>query len=58
MIPLLFAVRVKGGGVPWAGLGLGFLEASEFSLKVLEVVSLLCNKGHKDLVGGGEGGVV
>ena len=46
------------GGVPWAGLGLGFLEASEFSLKVLEVVSLLLDKGHKDLVGGGEGGVV
>ena len=46
------------GGVPWAGLGLGFLEASEFSLKVLEVVRLILNKGHEALVGGGEGGVV
>ena len=58
MIPLLFAVSAKGGGVPWAGLGLGFLEASEFLLKVIEVVGLLLYKGHEALVGGGEGGVV
>ena len=58
MIPLLFAVSTKVGGVPWAGLGLGFLEAGEFSLKVLEVVSLLLDKGHKALVGVSEGGVI
>ena len=53
VIPLLFAVSAKGRGVPWAGLGLGFLEASEFVLKVLEVVGLLLYKGHEALVGGG-----
>ena len=51
MISLLFAVSAKGGGVPWAGLGLGFLGAGEFSLKVLEVVSLLLDKGQEALVG-------
>ena len=57
MIPLLFAVSAKGGGVPWAGLGLGFLEAGEFYLKVLEVVILLLDKGHEALVGVCESGV-
>ena len=38
------------GGVPGAGVGLGFLEAGEFSLKVLEVVSLLLDKGHEALI--------
>ena len=37
---------------------MGFLEASEFSLKVLEVVSLLLDKGHKALVGVCQSGVV
>ena len=41
-----------------AGLGLGFLEAGDFSLKVLEVVSLLLDKGHEALVSVCEGGVV
>ena len=58
VIPLLFAVSAKGGGVLWTGLGLGFLEASEFLLKVLEVVGLLLDKSHEALVGGGEGGIV
>ena len=58
MIPLIFAVSAKGGGVPWAGLGLGFLEAGEFLLKVLEVVSLLLDKVHEALVGVCESGVV
>ena len=58
VVTLLFAVSAKGGGVPWAGLGLGFLEAGEFSLKVLEVVSLLLDKGREALVGVCEGGVV
>ena len=58
MIPLLFAVSAKGGGVPWSGLGLGFLEAGEFLLKVLEFVSLLLDQGHEALVGGCESGVV
>ena len=58
MTPLLFAISAMGGGVPWAGLGLGFLEAGEFSLKVFYIVGLLLDKGHEALVGGGEGGVV
>ena len=55
---LLFAVSSKGGGVPWAGLGLGFLEAGEFSLKVFYIYGFLLDKGHEALVGVGEGGVV
>ena len=58
MIPLLFVVIAKGGGVPWAGLGLKFLEAGEFSLKVLEVISLILDKGQEALVGVCESGVV
>ena len=58
VIPLLFAVSAKGGGVLWAGLGLGFLEAGEFLLKVLEVVSFFLDKGHEALIGVCEGGVV
>ena len=54
MIPLLFAVSAKGAEVPWAGLGLGFIEVGKFLLKVLEVVSLLLDQGHEALVGGCE----
>ena len=58
MIPLLFAVGAKGGGVPCTGLSLGFPEPGEFSLEVLQVVGLLLDKGHEALVAVRESGVV
>ena len=58
MIPLLFAVGAKGGGVLCDGLGLGFTEPGEFSLEVLQVVGLLLDEGHEALVAVREGGVV
>ena len=50
MAPLLFAVGAKGWGDPCAGLGLGFSEPGEFSIKVLQGVGLLLDKGHEALV--------
>ena len=59
MVPLLFAVSAKGGGVPWAGLSLRvFLESGDFSLKVLDVTGLLLDEGRQALVGRGQGGVI
>ena len=56
MVPLLFAVGAKGWGVPCADLG--FLVLGEFSLEVLQVVSLLLDKGHKALVAVSQRGVI
>ena len=58
MVPLLFAVGAKGGGVPCAGLGLGFSEPGELSLKVLQVVGLLLDEGHEALIAVRERGVI
>ena len=59
VVTLLFAVSAKGGGVPWAGLRLGFfLESGDFSLKVLDVTGLFLDEGRQALVSGGQGGVV
>ena len=46
------------GGVPCAGLGLGFPEPGEFSLEVLQVVGLLLEEGHEALVSVHDSGVV
>ena len=54
VVPLLFAVRAKGGGVPWARLSLRvLLESSDVSLKVLDVPGLLLDEGRQALVGRG-----
>ena len=58
MVPLLFAVGAKVGGVPCANLGLGFSEPGEFLLEVLQVVGLLLDEGHEALVAVSQRGVI
>ena len=57
MIPLLFTVGAESQGVPCANLSWLFVSG-KFPLQILDVVLLLLEEVHEDIVAGGQRGVV